>query len=122
MSQRMPFMLNALMSGTSGGLLLLVPETVGAWLGWQMPLVYQIVGAGLLLFAASLLWIAGDVEARRPAARAASLADFAWVGLTPVVCWLLWPQLTVLGVAMLVAVAVLVELLGSWQWWVTRRA
>lgn len=122
MKKGLPFLMNALMSGLSGLLLLLAPEAVGRWLGWSTPWVFQLVGAGLVLFAAGLVWVAADPIGRRSAARAASLADFAWVGLTPLCCWLLWSSLSVQGVAVLVAVAVLVELLGSWQWWVIRRA
>ena len=121
-SRALPFYGNALMSSISGAWLLLAPDQVGQWLGWGHALLFQVLGAGLLCFAAALVWIAADVSQRRQAGRLASIADFAWVLLTPLVCWWLWESLTLTGVSVLLIIALLVEVFGSWQWWVTRRA
>ena len=120
--QALPFFANAILSGASGALLLFMPALVGEWLGWGHELIFRVLGAGLMLFAVALVWIAAKPAERVRHARLASMADFAWVALTPAVCWVLWDSLTLVGVTMLVMIAVSVELLGSWQWWVTRRA
>jgi hypothetical protein len=52
---------NALFSFVSGLLMLLRPSLIGGWLGVEAPLLLQIVGFGLLIFTAELVY-----QAARP--------------------------------------------------------
>ena len=115
-----PFYLNALFSAVCGLAMLLAPQALAAAIGLPWPLALSVIGAGLVLFALQLVWVGRT--GRRGWALLSTLEDFAWVAATPVVLVWLWPQFTALGVTALVLVAVLVELLGTWQWRVLRQA
>ena len=115
---------NALFSFFSGGLLVTMPGYAARWLGGrlgdrlgEMPeMLLLAVGAGLLVFAAGV----GYVATRKPIVRRWALsitaADAAWVLVTPFALWGGWPWLTVTGVAVLLVIAVIVGLLAYGQY------
>lgn len=116
----LPFYLNALFSTLCAVVMLAAPQVVADAIGLPWPLALSVIGAGLLVFAAQLVWVGRSGHRRW--AMVSTLEDFAWVAATPVVLVWLWPQFTLPGVAILVSVAVLVELLGTWQWLALRRS
>jgi hypothetical protein len=75
---------NAAFSLTCAVVLLLRPSLVGDWLGIQAPLIFQVVGAGLAVFAADLLHQATRRRMATWRALYASMADFSWVAGTGV--------------------------------------
>lgn len=99
---------NAAFSFSSGALMVASPATVGNWLGYPSPYVYTVMGIGLILFAAELIYQA--TRDRLPTWRSliASFADFSWV-LGSIALLLFFPHLfSTLGVLMIVSVAFVV--------------
>jgi len=97
--------------------MLVSPATVADWLGIQGLLVIQIIGIGLIIFAADL---AHQATRPRPAtwrALYASIGDFLWVGGTFALLALFPTALSVSGNVLVVLVAVVVFILGAWQIW-----
>lgn len=115
----LPFYLNALFSAACGLAMLAAPQPLAEAIGLPWPLALSVIGVGLLVFALQLVWVGR--RGRRDWALVSTLEDFAWVAATPVVLVWLWPEFTALGVAALVLVAVLVDVLGTWQWLALRR-
>ena len=94
---------NALFSVSTGLLLTGAPDWTAALLGDVAPWMLRLIGVGLLLFAAFLVWVA-----RRPAPRAsyallATGADLGWVAGSAVL--LAFPVLSTTGVGLVVGVA-----------------
>ncbi|NBC17967.1 MAG: hypothetical protein GVY18_11720 [Bacteroidetes bacterium] len=106
---------NALFSLLSGLVLVGFSGSVSRWMGAVAPGLLQVTGAGLLGFAAFLLW-----EARRPSLRPdrawiATLADFGWVIGSAVVLLLPLPALSAAGRWAIVLVAAVVLLFAVLQ-------
>lgn len=70
---------NALFSGPCGLIMLLNPILVGDLLGIQAPLIYRLIGTGLMVFAADLLHQASRPRMVTWRALYASIGDFLWV-------------------------------------------
>lgn len=106
---------NACFSAASGLILLLDPALVGNWLDFDSPVLFRLLGAGLLLFAAELLYQGSRESLNQTRAWMASLADFGWVvasGLLP----LLFPDaLSSRGWAIVIGVALVVLVFGGIQ-------
>jgi hypothetical protein len=84
-------------------------------LGLPNALALQVIGPGLLLFAATLAVIARAPRVPPRLALAASLADFGWVGGTAILL-LVWPDLlSPAGTAVAVGVALVVAAFGTLQ-------
>lgn len=113
---------NALFSFVSGLLMLLRPSLVGGWLGVDAPLLLQIVGFGLLIFTAELVYQAARPRMLTWRALLASAADFLWV-IGSVVLLVFWSQLfSSEGVALIAGVAGVVFLFGAGQLWAAGQA
>ena len=113
---RRSLQLDGVASGLTGLLLLLAAGPVSALIGVTMPGVARAVGAGLVVFAAALLWNARRATIARGEAVATVLLNIAWVvGSAALI--VLGP-LTPLGVVAVAAVALavlaftLLEILG----------
>ncbi len=106
---------NALFSLVCGLELLLLPATVAALLGDIPTLPLQVIGAGLLLFAAQLLWVASRTTVAPLQARLITWADWGWVAATPVAMLLLSERLALSGHLLLTAVAAVVALCAYFQ-------
>ena len=100
---------NALFSLVCGLELLLLPATVAALLGDIPTLPLQVIGAGLLLFAAQLLWVASRTTVAPLQARLITWADWGWAML------LLSERLALSGYLLLTAVAAVVALCAYFQ-------
>jgi ribosome-associated toxin RatA of RatAB toxin-antitoxin module len=113
---------NALFSFVSGLLMLVRPSLVGGWLGIDAPRLLQIIGFGLLIFAAELVYQAARPRMLTWRALLASAADFLWV-IGSVVLLVFWSQLfSPGGGALVAAVAGIVFLFGVAQLWATGQA
>ena len=71
---------NAAFSGLSGLVLLLVPGPVGGWIGVPEAGWLRALGGGLLAFGAALAVLARSDRPDGAFVKAATAADFAWVG------------------------------------------
>ncbi|MCI0691631.1 SRPBCC family protein [candidate division KSB1 bacterium] len=119
---RLALMANAIFSLSSALLMLFFPAVVGEWLGIQAPLILQVVGIGLVAFAAELIYQATRQRVATWRALIASAADFSWVA-SSIVLLLAFPQLfSPLGNALVLAVAGTVFVFGAWQLWAAGHA
>jgi len=113
---------NAIFSFSCALFMLFQPSLVGEWLGIDAALSLQIVGIGLMLFAAELIYQATRQRVLTWRALIASAADFLWVissvGLLLAVPLLFSPP----GIALVLAVAGAVFVFGAWQLWAAGRA
>lgn len=114
---RLALAANALFSLSCAVLMLFRPSMIGVWLGAQTPLVFQAVGAGLVLFSADLLHQATCRRIATWRALYASAADFLWVIVTVTLIGLFPNALSDSGNSLVIAVAAAVLLFGLWQFW-----
>lgn len=118
---RLALAANAAFSLSSALLMLFRPALVGEWLGVHAPLILQIVGIGLIFFAAELIYQATRQRVATWRALLASAADFSWVAGS-IVLLLAFPQLfSPSGIALVLAVAGAVFVFGAWQLWAAGR-
>lgn len=94
---------NALFSFSTGLLLVGAPEWAATTLGDVTPWMLRLIGVGLLLFAAFLVWVARRPESRAAYALLATGADLGWVVGSAVL--LVFPVLSSTGVGVVVGVA-----------------
>jgi hypothetical protein len=106
---------NAVFSLASAALLILFPALVGNWLGVHYPPLLIAIGAGLVVFAADLLHQASRPRMASWRALYASAADFAWVAGSLLLVIVLPGLLSSGGVALVLAIAVVVLVFGCWQ-------
>lgn len=119
---RLALMTNSIFSFSSALLMLFCPAVVGEWLGIQAPLILEVVGIGLVAFAAELIYQATRQRVATWRALLASAADFSWIAGS-IVLLLAFPQLfSPLGNALILAVAGAVFVFGAWQLWAAGRA
>ena len=117
-SLKSALLFNALCSTILGVILLFYPSAVAALMGEFNPLILMVLGAGLLLFAADVAWVATRKPISRRLAKMITTADAAWVVATPVAMivaapWLsCWGQILLLDVALLVAFCALCQRRG----------
>ncbi|MCS3902659.1 hypothetical protein J2T55_000663 [Methylohalomonas lacus] len=119
---RRALLANALFSLACGLLLLFAPATVGALLGWYAPVLLQLIGVGLILFAIDLVHQATRPRPTSWRALYASVADGLWVVGSIAAVLLLPHDLSDRGVAIVLTVAGIVLGFGAWQLWGIHRA
>ncbi|TVR52113.1 MAG: SRPBCC family protein [Puniceicoccaceae bacterium] len=107
---------NAVFSFLSGTILLLRPETVAGWLGLEGTLVLILIGAGLLLFAADLIWQATRPRLLTWRALGATSGDLLWIAATAVVLLIFPESFSAAGRLLLLGVAAAVGGFAVWQW------
>ena len=106
---------NALFSAVSGGILMFAPGLVTEALGWTGPELWPLIGAGLWVFAADLLWQACRPQPVPWRALASSIGDGSWA-LATIVLGLTYPALmNTSGWVLATTVAVVVALFGFLQ-------
>lgn len=106
---------NCAFSASSGLISLLATSRIAAVLGVSFQLPLQLIGAGLLLFAADLGHQATRPRLSPTRATLTSLSDFGWVAGTVVVLIGWGGELARGGVWLLLAVAAVVALFGAIQ-------
>lgn len=106
---------NAAFSAACGTAMLVAPDRIDAWLGLAAPLILQVIGAGLLLFAADLLHQATRPRLLTWRALYASVADLLWV-ISTLALLLIAPSLVSgTGAILMLAVAAVVLIFGLRQ-------
>jgi hypothetical protein len=113
-SLKSALLFNALCSTILGVILLFSPSAVAALMGEFNPLM--VLGAGLLLFAADVAWVATRKPISPLLAKMITTADAAWVVATPVVMILAAPWVSFWGQILLLDVALLVAFCALCQW------
>ncbi|MGJ3257064.1 MAG: hypothetical protein ACFE0K_12150 [Alcanivorax sp.] len=115
-SLKTALLFNAVFSAVCGGVLLLLPSAVAALMGDFNPLILMVLGAGLLLFAVDVAWVATRKPISQLLAKMITTADVAWVLATPVVMMVAAPWLSFWGQVLLLDVALLVGFCALCQW------
>lgn len=112
---------NAIFSGISGTAFILASGHVAALTGLPSELPLQLVGIGLLPFAALLVWLAERPALSQNEGRMISLMDAQWV-LGTFVLLIGWPELlNDLGQLLAIGIAAVVLGFAVWQWIGTRQ-
>lgn len=106
---------NAGFSTISGLTFLLMSRSVAELIGLGAPLLYQIIGAGLLGFAGYVAWIGTRNPINTYEALQVSLADFLWVLGTVVVIGFAFASLNTWGMIAMLLVATVVLSFGLLQ-------
>ncbi|MCC5874094.1 MAG: SRPBCC family protein [Gammaproteobacteria bacterium] len=113
---------NAVFSAGCGAAMLIAPRQIDAWLALGHPLMLQVVGPGLLVFAADLLHQATRPRLLTWRALYASVADLLWV-IGTLALLLIAPSLvSATGATLMLAIAAVVLTFGLWQLWGIDRA
>jgi hypothetical protein len=106
---------NALFSAASGAAFVLAGGHIARLAGLPGGLPLQLVGIGLLPFAAYLFWLAERPEISAGQGRVISAMDAQWV-LGTLVLLIGWPDLlNATGQALALAIAAVVSVFGIWQ-------
>jgi len=106
---------NAVFSAISGAVMLFAPDAVSETLGWTGPDLWPLIGAGLWIFAADLLW---QARRSRPVvwrAFVTILGDGCWVLATIALAFAFPSLMNATGWGLAIAVAVVVALFGLLQ-------
>jgi hypothetical protein len=114
---RAALLANAVFSTSCASVMIFAPAWVGDRLGLQIPLVLQIVGLGLVIFAVDLVHQATRPRMATWRALYASLADFLWVVATVGGVTFFAENLSDSGLFTVSAVAAMVFAFGAWQLW-----
>lgn len=114
---RLALAANAVFSLSSALFMFFCPALVGEWLGIQAPLILQLIGIGLAIFGAELIYEATRQRVASWRALLVSIADFSWVAGS-IALLLAFPQLfSSSGNALVLVVAGTVFGFGAWQLW-----
>jgi len=119
---RTALLANALFSVGCGLAMIVHPAWIGALLGFEAPLVFLIVGIGLVLFAMDLIHQASQTRPRTWRALYASAADLLWVIGSIAGVLLFGEWLSASGMIVVLVVAAIVLAFGVWQLWGIDRA
>lgn len=114
-SLRKVFTINAVFSGLSGALLLADAVPLARFMGGFPAWINELVGAGLLLFALDVFWIATRPRLSAALSRVIFYADLAWVAATPVVMLIFAQHLSFWGQMLLLDVGIGVALLAFFE-------
>lgn len=112
---------NAVCSTLLGAALLLAPSAIAALMGAFDTMILLVLGAGLLLFAADVAFVATRQVISPKLARLITFADIGWVVATPVVMVVAAPWLSFWGQMLLLDVGILVAFCAFCQWRGIRR-
>ena len=96
---------NALFSTLSGLTFIIFSQSVAQLIGIDVPVIYQVIGVGLLGFAAFVAWTGTRERIDTFLAALISIADFAWVAGTLLLILLAFGALQPAGILTLLAIA-----------------
>ncbi|MDH1731717.1 hypothetical protein N5F00_19660 [Pseudomonas chengduensis] len=112
---RNALLLDGLLSGVTGLLLVLAAGWLGAFL--ELPrLLLLVAGSALLPFAALLVWLSNRAEISRQAIWAVIAVNALWVIDSLLVLVIGWVSPNLFGYAFVIAQALAVGLLAELQW------
>lgn len=112
---RIALLSNALFSTLSGLTFIIFSPSVADLIGVGAPIIYQIIGVGLLGFACFVAWIGTRKPINTFLAALISLADFMWVVGTLLFILLAFGSLQPAGIGSLIAIAAIVLFFGIRQ-------
>ena len=107
--------LNATATAATALAMLATRQVLYPFFGLATPLLLDVVAIGFLSYAAVLALAARRAHVERNTLLAFTAADALWVAASAVALVLFWGDLTVIGRALVIAVAVVVELFATLQ-------
>ena len=107
--------LNATATAATALAMLATRQVLYPFFGLATPLLLDVVAIGFLSYAAVLALAARRARVERNTLLAFTAADALWVAASAVALVLFWGDLTVIGRALVIAVAVVVELFATLQ-------
>lgn len=119
---RIALLVNAFFSMTCAMLMMFNPTIIGEILGIQAPLVLQVVGIGLAVFALDLLHQATRGRVTTWRSIYSSMGDFLWVLATCLLLIFFPNSLSSSGNLLAITVALTVFSFGVWQLWSIQQA
>lgn len=106
---------NAVFSLINGLILTLFPFQVALWIGYSSPLLYQIIGVGLVLFGLHLIFLSCKKNMPKLEVYLVSFGDFAWVLATAVLLLLKANLFSQSGIYILTGIGLVVLIFGLLQ-------
>ncbi|MBC53098.1 MAG: hypothetical protein CMQ34_04595 [Gammaproteobacteria bacterium] len=114
-------LVNVICSAAVGAVLVVAPTTMAGVIGEVPAWLCQLVGAGLLLFAAWVYWISRRLPDARTGVTWVFALDMVWVVGVPVVMVVFASYLTLWGHSLLGGSALLVAGFAWLEWYWVRR-
>jgi hypothetical protein len=113
---------NGFFSGLSGLAFIFGSEAIATFLGLDAPMYIAVTGGILLLYAASLFYVAAQETISRSAAWTFIILDALWVVDSIAVLVIGWPPLTTAGKWAVAGVADVVAIIAALQYYGLRRS
>ena len=107
--------LNALSTAGSALAMLATRGSLYRLFGADSPMLFDVIAAGLLVYAAALVIVAREPLVGRRALMAFTLADGLWVAGSAIVLLLFWAELTPLARLLVIGVALVVDVFAMLQ-------
>jgi hypothetical protein len=107
--------LNALSTAASAVAMLATRGTLYRLFGADSPVLFDVLAAGLLVYAGALVAVARAPLVGRRALMAFTLADGVWVVGSAIVLLLFWTELTPLARILVIAAAIVVDVFAMLQ-------
>ena len=112
---------NAAATAGSGVLMLAARAVLYPYFGLSSPLLLDVIAIGFIVYAAVMMVAARQPVMSRGTLFALAAADAAWVVFSAGVLVMFWPALDPLGRALIIAVALVVEVFATLQFAAARR-
>ena len=106
---------NAVFSAVSGLTLVIFGGSVARLVGIGVPIVYQVIGVGLVAFATVVTWVGTRERIDTLLVAAISIADFAWVVSSFVLMASFFFKINIFGIGLILGVAGFVLSFGMLQ-------
>jgi hypothetical protein len=106
---------NALSTAASALAMLATRGTLYRLFGADSPVLFDVLAAGLLIYAGALVAVARGPLVGRTALMAFTLADGVWVVASAIVLLLFWTELTPLARILVIAAAIVVDVFAMLQ-------
>jgi hypothetical protein len=107
--------LNALATTASAVAMLATRGTLYGLFGADSPMLFDVIAAGLLMYAAALAIVARETLVGRRALMAFTAADGLWVAGSAIVLLMFWAELTPLARILVITVALVVDVFAMLQ-------
>jgi hypothetical protein len=107
--------LNALSTAGSALAMFATRGTLYRLFGADSPMLFDVIAAGLLVYAAALVIVAREPLVGRRALMAFTFADGLWVAGSAIVLRLFWAELTPLARLLVIGVALVVDVFAMLQ-------
>jgi hypothetical protein len=114
--------INATATAATGLAMLAARGVLPPLFGLGSPLLLDLIAIFFLAYAAGLFYFAARPRVERGALLTFAAADGAWVLGSAVVLLMFWPQLTPIARALIVAVAIVVDVFAMLQFRASSRA